>query len=125
RPGPPGPRVAGARWAHTDCVGSRGVPIRPRPGAVRAARLEPRPSLTTTTGGTMAIADITFWDCITIRDTEAMLAFLTALGFTEHACHRDESDPSVITHAEWISPEGTGGLMFGTEREGATGSSAA
>ncbi|MDT0201560.1 VOC family protein [Nocardioides sp. AE5] len=71
----------------------------------------------------MGIGEIRFWDCITVRDLEAMTAFLTALGFTEHAAYRDEADPSLVAHAEWVSPDGHGGLMFGSEREDAVGSS--
>lgn len=60
-------------------------------------------------------ADVRLWMSMTVRDAEAMTAWLTAVGFTEHATYRDESDPSVIVHAEWLWPEG-GGLMFGSER---------
>ena len=44
-----------------------------------------------------------------------MMAWLGAIGFTEHATYRDEDDPSVVVHAEWAWPGG-GGIMFGSDR---------
>jgi hypothetical protein len=38
------------------------------------------------------------------------------VGFTEHAVHRDESDPALVTHAEMLWPSG-GGIMFGSHGE--------
>jgi len=52
---------------------------------------------------------------MTFTDVEAMMRWLTAVGFTEHATHRDERDPSVVVHAEWLWPPG-GGVMFGSPR---------
>ena len=46
-----------------------------------------------------------------------MIAWLTAIGFTEHATYRDEADPSVVVHAEWLWPGG-GGIMFGIPAPG-------
>lgn len=68
-------------------------------------------------------ADIHHWQTLTIRDAEKMTAWLGTIGFIEHATYRDESDPTVIVHAEWVWPGGAG-IMFGTEREDAVGSSA-
>ncbi|WP_121258664.1 VOC family protein [Nocardioides ferulae] len=59
------------------------------------------------------------WPALTFRDTGAMIAWLSAVGFVEHQTHRDPEDPDVVVHAEWLWPEG-GGVMFGSERpEGA------
>ena len=43
-----------------------------------------------------------------------------AVGFSENATHRDEDDPSVVVHAEWLwpGPGGSGGVMFGSHRAG-------
>ena len=60
-------------------------------------------------------ADIRFWHSFSVRDADAMMRWLTAIGFTEHATYRSEDDPAVVVHAEWIWPGG-GGVMFGTDR---------
>jgi uncharacterized glyoxalase superfamily protein PhnB len=60
-------------------------------------------------------ADIKLWHTMTFRDADAMIAWISAIGFIEHATYRDESDPSVVVHAEWLWPGG-GGLMFGSQR---------
>ena len=60
-------------------------------------------------------ADVRFWHTMTFRDAEAMMAWLAAVGFVEHATYRDEADPAVVVHAEWMWPGG-GGLMFGSQR---------
>ena len=52
---------------------------------------------------------------MSFRDADAMIAWLSAIGFVEHATYRDESDPSVVEHAEWLWPGG-GGIMFGSQR---------
>lgn len=52
---------------------------------------------------------------MSVRDADAMIAWLFAVGFTEHATYRDDSDPSVVGHAEWLWPDG-GGIMFGSQR---------
>lgn len=69
-------------------------------------------------------ADIHHWQTLTVRDADRMMAWLGAIGFTEHATYRDESDPTVVVHAEWVW-SGGGGIMFGSERDDAVGSSAA
>jgi uncharacterized glyoxalase superfamily protein PhnB len=61
-------------------------------------------------------ADIRLWHTMSFRDADAMIAWLGAVGFTEHATYRDESDPAVVAHAEWLWPGGGGGLMFGSQR---------
>jgi uncharacterized glyoxalase superfamily protein PhnB len=73
-------------------------------------------------------ANVRHWQTMAFRDAEAMMAWLAAIGFTEHATYRDEADPSLVTHAEWLWPGG-GGIMFGSTTEGGlidnAGSSAA
>lgn len=61
-------------------------------------------------------ANVKHWQTMTFRDTDAMIAWLSAIGFTEHATYRDEADPSVVHHAEWLWPDG-GGVMFGSQRD--------
>ena len=53
---------------------------------------------------------------MSFRDADAMIAWLSEIGFVEHATYRSETDPSVVEHAEWLWPGG-GGLMFGTLRD--------
>ncbi|GAA4363804.1 VOC family protein [Nocardioides caricicola] len=62
-------------------------------------------------------AEVRLWHTMSFRDADAMIAFLSAIGFVEHATYRSETDPSVVEHAEWLWPGG-GGLMFGSLREG-------
>ncbi len=52
---------------------------------------------------------------MTFRDADAMIAWLSAVGFTEHATYRDEADSSIVHHAEWVWAGG-GGVMFGSAR---------
>ena len=59
-------------------------------------------------------ATIRLWAAMAFRDADRMMEWLRAIGFTEHATHRDEADR--VTHAEWLWPGG-GGLMFGTVRD--------
>lgn len=68
----------------------------------------------------MSAAEVTYWDSMTFRDAAAMTVWLEAIGFTEHATHRDESDPAIVVQAEWLWPGG-GGLMFGTQRDDGIG----
>jgi uncharacterized glyoxalase superfamily protein PhnB len=58
-------------------------------------------------------ANVRHWQSFAFRDADAMMRWLGAVGFTEHATYRDD-DGSVV-HAEWLWPGG-GGIMFGTER---------
>ncbi|MCW2796034.1 VOC family protein [Nocardioides sp.] len=58
---------------------------------------------------------IKHWQTLSFRDADAMMTWLKAIGFSEHATYRDEADPSVVTHAEWLWPGG-GGIMFGSVR---------
>ncbi|GAA1774815.1 VOC family protein [Nocardioides hankookensis] len=67
-------------------------------------------------------ADIRLWHTMTFRDADRMIAWLSVIGFVEHATYRDETDPGTVVHAEWLWPDGGGGLMFGSERpDGAVG----
>ena len=68
-------------------------------------------------------AEVRYWQTLTFRDAEAMMVWLGRVGFTEHATHRNQSDPSVVEHAEWLWPGG-GGNLFGSQREGSVGSAA-
>ena len=62
-------------------------------------------------------ADVKVWHTMSFADADRMIEWLSAVGFTEHATYRDETDPSVVVHAEWLWPEG-GGIMFGSQRDG-------
>lgn len=57
------------------------------------------------------------WMSVAFDDADRMVAWLSAVGFAEHATYRSESDPHVVEHAEWLWPGG-GGLMFGSRRAG-------
>ncbi len=57
------------------------------------------------------------WQTMSFRDADAMMTWLAAIGFTEHATYRDEQDPAVVVHAEWVW-DGGGGVMFGSATEG-------
>jgi uncharacterized glyoxalase superfamily protein PhnB len=61
---------------------------------------------------------VRLWPAMTFRDADAMMGWLKATGFEEHAAYRDEQDPSVVVHAEYVWPGGGAGLMFGSHREG-------
>ena len=63
------------------------------------------------------MSEIKVWPAMAFRDADTMIEWLKAIGFTELATYRDESDPSVVVHAEWLWPGG--GIMFGSQREGA------
>lgn len=62
-------------------------------------------------------AEVKLWHTMTFRDADAMIAWLSEIGFVEHATYRSATDPSVVEHAEWLWPGG-GGLMFGSHRDG-------
>ena len=68
-------------------------------------------------------ADVKVWHTMSFHDADAMIAFLSAIGFVEHATYRDADDPTVVEHAEWLWPGG-GGVMFGSVREGGAVSNA-
>ena len=59
---------------------------------------------------------IGLWATLDFRDADAAVTWLKAIGFTELSVHREESDPSVVAHAEMLWPHG-GGIMFGSTRE--------
>ncbi len=61
----------------------------------------------------MTAADTKLWHTMAFNDADRMIAWLTAIGFTEHSTYRDETDASLVTHAEWLWPGG-GGIMFGS-----------
>jgi uncharacterized glyoxalase superfamily protein PhnB len=61
-------------------------------------------------------AEIRLWHTMSFRDADAMIAWLSAVGFVEHMTYRDENDASVVVHAEWLWPGG-GGIMFGSQRD--------
>jgi uncharacterized glyoxalase superfamily protein PhnB len=65
--------------------------------------------------------DVSLWHSLSVHDADRFIAWLRAVGFTEHETHRDETDPSVVVHAQWLwdgGLGGAGGLMWGSEREG-------
>jgi len=62
-------------------------------------------------------ANVRHWQTMAFHDADAMMRWLAAIGFTEHATYRDDTDPGVVTHAEWLWPAG-GGIMFGSVIEG-------
>ncbi|MBM0125411.1 VOC family protein [Pimelobacter simplex] len=66
--------------------------------------------MTTTT---TSAATVRLWAAMQFRDVDAMTAWLRAIGFVEHATHRD--DAGAVVHAEWLWPGG-GGIMFGAVR---------
>jgi uncharacterized glyoxalase superfamily protein PhnB len=59
-------------------------------------------------------SSIGLWATLTCHDTEAMITWLQAVGFTEHAVHRD--DDQTVSHVAMVWPAG-GGVMFGPYRE--------
>jgi len=63
-------------------------------------------------------AKVKLWHSMSCSSADTMISWLAAIGFTEHATYRDDQDPSVVVHAEWLWPGG-GGIMFGSEREDA------
>lgn len=63
----------------------------------------------------MTATDTKLWQSMAVRDADRMIEWLKAIGFTEHSTYRDEHDPSVVVHAEYLWPGG-GGVMFGTHR---------
>ncbi|GGR73565.1 putative glyoxalase superfamily protein PhnB [Nocardioides luteus] len=60
------------------------------------------------------VAKIKYWQSMAFEDAEKMMAWLSAVGFVEHATYREDG---IVVHAEWLWPGG-GGLMFGQVREG-------
>ncbi len=55
------------------------------------------------------------WHSMSFADPDKMTAWLTAVGFLEHATYRD--DRGRVVHAEWLWPDG-GGIMFGAADAG-------
>lgn len=59
---------------------------------------------------------IGLWQTLRCRDADAEIAWLTAIGFTEHNVYRNEADETIVEHAELLWPAG-GGVMLGSVRE--------
>jgi uncharacterized glyoxalase superfamily protein PhnB len=59
--------------------------------------------------------EVKLWHAMSFRDADAMMAWLSAIGFAEHATYRDEQNE--VVHAEWLWPGG-GGIMFGADTNG-------
>jgi uncharacterized glyoxalase superfamily protein PhnB len=58
----------------------------------------------------------TIFPCLSYVDPDAALRFLTrAFGFEEHAVYRD--DAGAIVHAEMVTPDRGGMIMFGVEKK--------
>ena len=72
----------------------------------------------TTSTGTTALDEVAgavrLWHSLAVRDADAMIAWMEAIGLRRHAVHRDPEDPSQVVHAQMVWPRG-GGVMFGTE----------
>ena len=63
----------------------------------------------------MTASTVRLWHTLSFHDVDRMVSWLRAIGFTEHATYRDESDPPRVVHAEMLWPGG-GGIMFGSHR---------
>lgn len=63
----------------------------------------------------METNQIRHWHTMSFRDADAMMTWLAAIGFREHATYRDEADARVVLHAEWVWDGG--GVMFGSLRD--------
>ena len=61
----------------------------------------------------MTAQETNFWHSMAFADADRMIEWLKAIGFTEHAAYRDETDATIVMHAEWLWPGG-GGIMFGS-----------
>lgn len=55
----------------------------------------------------------TVFHCLSYRDADAGIAFLSALGFQERLVVRNEEDPSQVEHAQFYWGE-SGAIMFGS-----------
>lgn len=55
----------------------------------------------------------TVFHCLSFRDSDAGIAFVTALGFRERLVVRNEADPSRVEHAQFHWGE-CGAIMFGS-----------
>ena len=62
----------------------------------------------------MTASDTRLWHTLSFDDVDAMVAWLSAIGFTEHTTYRSEGGQ--VEHAEWLWPGG-GGIMFGVRRD--------
>ena len=59
---------------------------------------------------------IGLWQTLRCNDANAMIAFLTAIGFEENAVYCNDDDPSIVEHAQLVWPAG-GGVMLGSHRD--------
>ena len=64
----------------------------------------------------MDINEIKHWQTMSFRDADAMAAWLAAIGFREHVTYRDDANPSVVLHGEWVWDGG--GIMGSTDSAG-------
>jgi uncharacterized glyoxalase superfamily protein PhnB len=55
------------------------------------------------------------WATFAFNDVDQSVEWLKAIGFTEHAMYRNETEPTIVEHAEMLWPAG-GGIMFGSVR---------
>lgn len=60
--------------------------------------------------------DVGMWLSLTCEDADAMMRWLTVLGFEERAVFREERDPSFVQNAEYRWAKG-GGVMLSTSAE--------
>lgn len=56
------------------------------------------------------------YHCLRYTDADRGIAFLETLGFVTARVERDDTDPSVIAHAQ-LNWRDTGGVMLGTVRD--------
>jgi uncharacterized glyoxalase superfamily protein PhnB len=59
---------------------------------------------------------IGLWQTLRCKDADAEIAWLTAIGFTEHGVFRSDDDPKIVEHAQLVW-SGGGGVMLGSERD--------
>ena len=60
---------------------------------------------------------IGLWQTLRCDDADAEIAWLTAIGFTEHGVFRSDEDETIVEHAQLVWPGG-GGVMLGSHRDG-------
>lgn len=53
--------------------------------------------------------------CLRCQDADAVINFLTAIGFTERLVVRDPDDPAMVHHAQ-LQWRDNGGVMLGSDR---------
>ncbi|MEO6987232.1 MAG: VOC family protein [Aquihabitans sp.] len=60
---------------------------------------------------------IGLWQTLRCDDADAEIAWLIAIGFTEHGVFRSDEDETIVEHAQLVWPGG-GGVMLGSHRDG-------